>query len=430
MKKGILVTTILFLLLAVTSFAQWSNQGAWPDTSYKGQNHAMEIDGAGKLWVSNYAADTTINGFASRSIKVFNPDGSHASFSPIIWVQGAGIDDSLKYPTLGMRRDHNGDILLTTGKGGTGALQIMYRFNHQTGAAMNKVVMGFGDGTTPTAPSVDAAGNIYVATVFPGYPIKMFDPDFNSIGNAVDLNSVGFSRSIEVSDDGLTLYHPVYTALSIVIYHRPDELSTFDSVGVISGPACESISWNPATGDLWFSGGSYFNLPDSSSSFTPNTWYGYDVATNSVTDSLKWAFTTPQSNAERPRVITFSLDGNNAYLGCFGGAGYPLIQKVVYTGSSVDEEGQSVVNGYKLSQNYPNPFNPGTKINFELRESGFTTLKIYDMLGNEVATLVNNELTSGIHSVNFNAANLASGTYVYQLNVNGTRITNKMILLK
>ena len=52
------------------------------------------------------------------------------------------------------------------------------------------------------------------------------------------------------------------------------------------------------------------------------------------------------------------------------------------------------------------------------------------MLGNEVATLVQNELTSGSHSVNFNAANLASGTYVYQLNVNGTRITNKMVLLK
>jgi hypothetical protein len=52
------------------------------------------------------------------------------------------------------------------------------------------------------------------------------------------------------------------------------------------------------------------------------------------------------------------------------------------------------------------------------------------MLGNEVATLVQSELISGPHSVNFNAASLASGTYVYQLNVNGTRITNKMVLLK
>ena len=94
------------------------------------------------------------------------------------------------------------------------------------------------------------------------------------------------------------------------------------------------------------------------------------------------------------------------------------------------KQGQVVVDGYKLSQNYPNPFNPSTKITFELKNSGYTTLKVYDMLGNEVATLVQNELTSGSHSVNFNAASLASGTYVYQLNVNGTRITNKMVLLK
>jgi hypothetical protein len=85
---------------------------------------------------------------------------------------------------------------------------------------------------------------------------------------------------------------------------------------------------------------------------------------------------------------------------------------------------------FKLFQNYPNPFNPTTNISFELPMSGYTTLKVYDMLGNEVATLVKNELTSGIHTVNFDAANLASGTYVYQLNVNGTRITNKMVLLK
>ena len=96
--------------------------------------------------------------------------------------------------------------------------------------------------------------------------------------------------------------------------------------------------------------------------------------------------------------------------------------------TGVEDEGQVIVDGYKLSQNYPNPFNPSTKINFELKNSGYTTLKVYDMLGNEVATLVQNELATGSHSVNFNAANLASGTYVYQLNVNGTRITNKMVL--
>ncbi|WP_304131240.1 T9SS type A sorting domain-containing protein, partial [Ignavibacterium album] len=79
---------------------------------------------------------------------------------------------------------------------------------------------------------------------------------------------------------------------------------------------------------------------------------------------------------------------------------------------------------------YPNPFNPSTSINFELPKNGYTTLKIYDMLGNEVATLIDKEMTAGQHSVKFNAQNLASGTYLYQLNVNGVRISNKMILMK
>ena len=177
------------------------------------------------------------------------------------------------------------------------------------------------------------------------------------------------------------------------------------------------------------SGGSYNDLPDSGSGFTPGTWYAYDLGTSSVVDSLKWAFNVPMNAGERPRALDFSPDGMTAYIGIFGAAA-DLVQKVVNMGSSVDEEGQVVVNGYALSQNYPNPFNPSTKISFELPQSGYTTLKVYDMLGNEVVTLVQNELTSGNHSVDFNAANLASGTYVYQLNVNGVRITNKMVLLK
>ena len=83
-----------------------------------------------------------------------------------------------------------------------------------------------------------------------------------------------------------------------------------------------------------------------------------------------------------------------------------------------------------LSQNYPNPFNPSTKISFELPVSGFTTLKVYDILGREVAVLLNEELMAGSHIINFNASNLASGTYIYRLNGNGNSLTRKMILLK
>ncbi|HRE40083.1 MAG TPA: choice-of-anchor J domain-containing protein [Ignavibacteria bacterium] len=90
----------------------------------------------------------------------------------------------------------------------------------------------------------------------------------------------------------------------------------------------------------------------------------------------------------------------------------------------------SIAERYILSQNYPNPFNPTTKINFSLPKSGNTTLKIYDMLGKEVMTLVNDFKVAGNYVVDFNAATLSSGTYFYRLESNGFVDTKKMLLIK
>ena len=89
-----------------------------------------------------------------------------------------------------------------------------------------------------------------------------------------------------------------------------------------------------------------------------------------------------------------------------------------------------MVYDYKLDQNYPNPFNPTTSINYQVKEKGFVSLKVYDMLGREVANLVNENQKAGQHSVIFNAANLPSGVYIYSIRVNDFVQNNKMTLLK
>jgi hypothetical protein len=426
MKHKFLLSLVTVLLLSVTGYSQWVNNGAWPDGTVLGQLHGVAVDPDGKVWAGNFGTEKFLPPGATdtltvNTIRVYNPDGSPASFSPVWNVVGPSFNDTLRSNVRGMRKDHNGNIILTLGN------QAMYRINYQTGAGMNKVQLTLG--TSPTAPAVSADGKIFVGPVVnAGSKIQEYDADFNYIGDAVPFTLSGFSRSMECSEDGNTLYFPSYSRGLIIVYQRPDELSAFDSVGtILDGVDCESITFNKVTGKLWVAAGSYNDLPDSQ--YTPNTWYEYDLGTSSITDSLKWEFVTPLSPTERPRAIDFSPNGNTAYIGCFGGSGYMLVQKVDKT-VGVEDQGEVVVNGYKLSQNYPNPFNPTTKINFELSASGFTTLKIFDMLGNEVATLVQNELTAGSHSVNFNASDLASGTYMYQLNVNGTRITNKMVLLK
>lgn len=90
----------------------------------------------------------------------------------------------------------------------------------------------------------------------------------------------------------------------------------------------------------------------------------------------------------------------------------------------------SIVNEYSLKQNFPNPFNPETKINFAIPNNNFTTLKLFNMEGKEVASLVNEVLKSGNYSVNFNGSALSSGIYIYELKSGDFFSTKKMILIK
>ncbi|MCX6138153.1 MAG: family 10 glycosylhydrolase [Ignavibacteriales bacterium] len=85
---------------------------------------------------------------------------------------------------------------------------------------------------------------------------------------------------------------------------------------------------------------------------------------------------------------------------------------------------------FRLAQNYPNPFNPSTIVNYSLAQSGFTTLKVYDLLGREVSTLVATDQTPGVHSVEFSGASLSSGVYLYRLVSGSFAETKRMILQK
>jgi hypothetical protein len=85
---------------------------------------------------------------------------------------------------------------------------------------------------------------------------------------------------------------------------------------------------------------------------------------------------------------------------------------------------------YTLEQNYPNPFNPSTTIRYQIPQDGIVTLKIYDILGSEVATLANEEKVAGKYEVNFNASTLASGVYIYKIQVGSFVNSKKMIFLK
>jgi hypothetical protein len=100
----------------------------------------------------------------------------------------------------------------------------------------------------------------------------------------------------------------------------------------------------------------------------------------------------------------------------------------VIVGSNIS--GNSVPTIYSLAQNYPNPFNPSTKISFALPKAGNVKLVVFDLLGREIATVVNEFKTAGNHTVDFNASNLASGVYFYKMVAGDFTATKKMLLIK
>ena len=332
MKNFFSLITFMVLVFFGTIYSQgWTPMGNFPDTTFKGNTggHGVAVDPDGKIWCTFWGTTDSIFVPDSakmknvRVIHVFNPDGTPASFSPIKSITVGGVTDYLYNSNIGLREDIDGNILHST-------FDALYRINYKTGEGMNKVqpVVGFG----LTQCAVDAAGNIYTATVLPGHEIKVYTPDFNFITNVVDA-SVGFSRTIEVSHDGNTVYWTSFTNNQIYIFSRLDEFSPYALTdSILQGFNCESATWSRDGKLLWLSAGNGLNLPNTSPYVTTywslSTWYAYDPVAKTLVDSIKWQFHSGTPIADqRPRGLAFSPDGEYAYVTVFGSTGCPAFQK-------------------------------------------------------------------------------------------------------
>jgi hypothetical protein len=151
------------------------------------------------------------------------------------------------------------------------------------------------------------------------------------------------------------------------------------------------------------------------------TFYGFPVPATAWTKanlSAYWnAITANQDKSggiHNPKYVITALKGAMASIGI---------------PTSVKYE-ETIPSEYVVYQNYPNPFNPTTNIKFALPKSGHVKLTIYDALGREVETLINNELVSGTHTIEWTAKNMASGIYLYRIEADNFVKVNKMLLIK
>jgi hypothetical protein len=139
-------------------------------------------------------------------------------------------------------------------------------------------------------------------------------------------------------------------------------------------------------------------------------------------------FATQYTGTGTYQAMNLCLAGNTIRGWAVSATGGIIMYNEIITG--ISNNTGNVPENYALSQNYPNPFNPSTKINFSLPKSGMVDLRVYDVLGREVAVLVNGMTQAGTNSVDFNASELSSGVYFYTLRAGDFTNTKKMLLIK
>jgi len=225
------------------------------------------------------------------------------------------------------------------------------------------------------------------------------------------------AQEIQIITHGMTKYEPVGTQ-DIAIYFEVVNISQFEQT-VFEVRTINNLpsGW---TSSLCF-GENCFSSEVDSVATTPE----FNTPPVLPGDTLKTSihvFTDLTSVATahvQIEVGTFR-DPSNRYVLNFTATTDPAV--------SVNEN--NLLNTYYLFQNYPNPFNPSTRINYNVGEPGLVQLKVYNVLGVEVASLVNEFKNSGNHSVDFRAETFSSGVYFYSLSVNNFTQTRKMILEK
>jgi hypothetical protein len=162
-------------------------------------------------------------------------------------------------------------------------------------------------------------------------------------------------------------------------------------------------------------------------SFNNNSWQG--------TQTYHWDFGDGETSQEREPEHTFNTPGVYSITLTVTGPTEPVSEKKinlvkVSIPTSVENNKGNVPGKFALFQNYPNPFNPSTSIQYTVGSNQFVQLKVYDVLGNDLVTLVNEEKPAGNYKVEFNAANLPSGIYFYRLKAGAFSEIKKMLLVK
>jgi DNA-binding beta-propeller fold protein YncE len=430
----------------------WEQHGIGPDDG--GGIHGVVVAPDGNIWLNLFggvggaAVDTIFLGtekgdtLYTRPIWILDPETKeHVSFSPLTIIEFAGgVKDTLHIASefngdgRGIALGVDGNILSTH-------WATLYKINYQTGEGMAMFI------PDPAASMTDATqaddGKIFIGHVGSNNPIYLLDQDLNQIGTAVDTVR-HLHRSIEVTADGTDIYSgSIWNGVGIVRYHsdlpgvlKYEAVDTIDAdTSKFGKPAWAScLDWDP---DGYLLAG-FIKDAFMASNNAGSRWYAYDVTKEDYPIAYTIGATQTSQVPEEmvqgdeggfmsPRGMSYTSDGNKMYLADFD---FNMVSTWVRNPAAIEVDGEVIARTYDLSQNYPNPFNPVTTIPFAIYKKAHVELKVYDVQGKLIDTLVDGSMNAGDHSIKYDANHLATGNYFYQLKVEGHILTKKMILVR
>ena len=302
--------------------------------------------------------------------------------------------------------------------------------------------------SAPVALTIDCVGNAYIVnteglmtTTAVLYSLDLTTAAATQIGTNLGFDNVTYgSQDMDYNPENGNLYWTAYWSSGFF-----SEGGSFRVIDPSAGTSTEISTFGQFETITGFSINALCNVPVELSSFTGSV--------NGTSVVLSWTTATETNNqgfsVERlsgnsswqqigfvpgfgttTKEHSYSFNDNNLEDGTYS---YRLIQKD-FDGtmdySDVVNVAVSSPSQFALNQNYPNPFNPSTKISYSLPEQSFVSIKIYNVTGEEVASLVNGVQTEGQHQVVFNAKNLSSGIYIAKMTAGSFSSTIKMNLLK
>lgn len=356
-----------------------SGQIVWMTSGYNGYPNSISIDSSGNVYVTG-------NRFPDVFTKKYNPAGQQQWEA--IYNGPANSYDFAEAITT----DKSGNVYVTGSSYNSNAnedfLTIKYNSSglQQWAATYN----GPADSNDYSySIAVDESGNVYV----------------NGTRDVIQGRTIADYTTIKYNSSGIEQWVRTYNGTgnssdysgSVVLDAIGNIYVTGGSTGLGTGRDWATIKYNPLGEQQWVA-----------------------------------RYNGPGNGDDGAGSIKVDASGNVYVSGISKGAGtgddFTTIKYSQLTG--VSQNFGSNPDKFSLSQNYPNPFNPITIIRYSITENSFTTLKVYDLLGNEAATLVNERQNAGSYSIDFNASNLSSGIYFYKLQAGDFVETKRMTLIK